>query len=190
MAENDIVNYVNTLQQVLVARKEWLEASEMDKLKENLRAFQTSFASLYNIFLKKKLINEDPYKHESKISELEVPESDGFSEAKRIEQLSIRLSNFDSQMDFLVNFYMLGIDFLNLDRVKRIVGLVRYIEWTNLSPDNAGVMTKAVSELTSQSKAGVDAITLSIIGESLSRLSKTTASIMATLKELNTYYRE
>jgi len=190
MAENDIINYVNTLQQVLLARKEWLETSEMEKLKDNLRAFQTSFASLYNIFLKKKLINEDPYKHETKISELEVPESDNFSEAKRVEQLSIRLSNYDNQLDFLVNFYMLGIDFLNLERVKRIVGLVRYVEWTNLSPDNVGVMTKAVSELTNQSKAGVDTITLSIIGESLSRLSKTTASIMATLKDLNTYYRE
>jgi len=190
MAGNDIANYVNTLQQVLIARKDWLETSEMEKLKDNLRAFQTSYASLYNIFLKKKLINEDPYKHESKISELEVPESEPFSEAKRLEQLSIRLSNFDNQMDFLVNFYKLSIDYLSLERVKRIVGLVRYIEWTSLSPDNPGIMTKAVSELMAQSKAGVDTLTLSIIGESLNRLSKTTASIMATLKELNTYYRE
>jgi len=190
MAANDIVNYVNTLQQVLITRKDWLETSEMEKLKDNLRAFQTSFASLYNIFLKKKLINEDPYKHETKISELEILESDNFSEAKRLEQLSIRLSNFDNQLDFLVNFYRLNVDFLNLERVKRIVGLVRYIDWINLSPDNASVMTKAVSELTNQSKAGVDTITLSIIGESLSRLSKTTALIITTLKDLNTYYRE
>jgi len=191
MAENDIANYVNTLQQVLLARKEWLETSEMEKFKDNLRAFQTSFASLYNIYLKKKLINEDPYKHESKISELEVPESDPFpSEAKRVEQISIRLSNYDNQLDFLVNFYKLSVDFLNLERVKRIVGLIRYIDWINLSPDNVGIMTKAVSELSNQSKAGVDPITLSIIGESLSRLSKTTSTTMATLKDLNTYYRE
>jgi len=82
-----------------------------------LRVFQSSFASLYNIYLKKKSIDEDPYKHETKISELEVPESTPFQDAKRIEQLSIRLSNFDSQLDFLVNFYQLGIDFLNLDRI-------------------------------------------------------------------------
>jgi hypothetical protein len=190
MAENDIVNYVNTLQQVLLARKDWLEASEMEKLKDNLRAYHTSYASLYNIYLKKKLINEDPYKNETKISELAVPESEPFAEAKRLEQLSIRLSDFDNQLDFLANFYTLSTEFLNLERVKRIVGLVRYIDWPGLSPDNVSIMTKAISDLTNQSKAGVDTITLSIIGESLNRLSKTTTAIMATLKDLNTYYRE
>jgi hypothetical protein len=160
------------------------------KLKEELRTFQISFASLYNIYLKKKLIDEDPYKQETKISELEVPEAGAFNEAKRVEQLSIRLSNFDNQLDFLVNFYQLGVDFLNLDRIKRIVGLLRYIDWINLSPDSQSLMTKAVADMSIHSKAGVDPLTLSIIGESLTRLSKTTAVSMNILKELNIYYRE
>jgi hypothetical protein len=145
---------------------------------------------LYNIYLKKKLIDEDPYKQESKISELEVPDNGAFQEAKRIEQLSVRLSNFDNQLDFLVNFYQLGMDFLNLDRIKRIVGLVKYIDWTALSPDSQSLMTKAVSEMTNTSKVGVDTLTLSIIGESLSKLSKTTVIVMTILKDLNKYYRE
>ena len=190
MAENDPAGYADTLQQVLITRKEWLERSELSKLKDNLRTFHTSFASLYNIYLKKKLLNEDPYKQEAKISELEVPESGVFPEGKRIEQLSIRLSNFDNQLDYLVNFYQLGIDFLNLERIKRIVGLVRYIDWVAFSPDSQSMMTKAVAEMTTQSKAGVDTLTLSIIGESLSRLAKTTAATMGILKDLNTYYRE
>jgi len=190
MAETDITNYTDTLQQVLLTRKDWLERTEMGKLKDDLRVFQSSFASLYNIYLKKKLIDEDPYKQETKISELEVPESGAFNEAKRIEQLSIRLSNFDSQLDFLVNFYQLGVDFLNLERIKRIVGLVRYIDWVSFTPDAQTLMTKAVAEMTNLSKQGVDTLTLSIIGEGLTRLSKMTASIMNTLKNLNSYYRE
>jgi hypothetical protein len=190
MADTDIANYVETLQQVLIARKEWLEKSEMGKLKDYLRTFQTSFLTLYNIYLKKKLIDEDPYKHETKITEIEVPDSSIFQEAKRIEQVSIRLSNFDNQLDFLVNFYQLGMDFLNLDRVKRIVGLVRYVDWVNLVPDNAAFMTKSVVEVTNQSKAGADTLTINIIGECLSKLSKNTSLTMNILKELNVYYRE
>jgi len=188
MAEQ--INYIETLQQVLLARKDWLERSELGKLKDELRIYQSSFASLYNIYLKKKLIDEDPYKHEAKISELEVPETGAFNEAKRIEQLSIRLSDYDNQLDFLVNFYQLGVDFLNLERIKRIVGLVRYIDWVALTPDSQFVMTKAVAEMSNQTKVGVDSLTLSIIGESLTRLSKTTTSVMATLKSLSAYYRE
>ena len=190
MAESAQTSYTETLRDVLSARKDWLEKSQLGKFKEDLRHFQISFASLYNVYLKKKLINEDPYKQETKISELEVPEIGNFNEAKRVEQLSIRLSNFDSQLDFLVNFYQLGVDFLNLDRIKRIVGLVRYIDWLNFTPDAQSAITKAVAEMTQLAKAGVDQLTLSIIGESISRLSKTTTAAMNTLKELNVYYRE
>jgi len=190
MAETEQTNYIDTLQQVLSDRRDLLEREELGSLKDELRSYQSSYASLYNIYLKKKLIDEDPYKQETKISELEVPDSSAINEAKRIEQLSIRLSNFDNQLDFLVNFYQLGLDFLNLERMKRIVGLIRYIDWVNLTPDSPSAMTGAVAVLTSNSKAGVDPITLSIIGESLSRLSKSTVAAMKILKDLNTYYRE
>ncbi|MCL2211225.1 MAG: hypothetical protein FWB95_04825 [Treponema sp.] len=190
MADSNITGYVETLQQVLEARKDWLERTELARLKDELRMYQVSFASLYNIYLKKKLIDEDPYKQDNKITELTVPDSSIFQENKKIEQLSIRLSNFDSQLDFLVNFYQLGVDFLNLDRIKRIVGLVRYIDWCSLVPDSQSFMTKFVAEMTINAKVGVDQLTLSIIGESMSKLSKTTASCMGILKDLNTYYRE
>jgi len=190
MAETDINGYIDNLERVLLVRKDWLERVALVKLKEELRVFQSSFASLYNIFLKKKVIDEDPYKQETKISELEVPDSSAIIEAKRIEQLSIRLSNYDSQLDFLVNFYQLHVDYLNLDRIKRIVGLIRYVDWVGFSPDSQSSITKATSEITNHSKSGVDPLTLSIIGESLTKLSRTTGAAMASLKELNIYYRE
>ena len=190
MAQADISGYMTTLQQVLDAKQDWLEKSEMTNMKDEMRTFHASFASMYNIYLKKKLIDEDPYKQESKITEIEVPDSSNFQEAKRIEALTIRLANYDNQLDFLVNFYQLGVDFLNLDRIKRIAGLIRYIDWTGFSPDSQSIMTKAVALLTNQSKVGVDPLTLSIIGESLNRLNKSTHSIMKTIKELSTYYRE
>jgi len=187
---DDLSTYIDTLSRALDLRRDWLDKTELPKLKEMLRTFQSSFASLYNIFLKKKLINEDPYKQETKISELEVPETGAFNEAKRLEQISIRLSNYDNQLDYLVNFYQIGMEFLNLDRIKRIVGLVRYIDWPALTPDSQSVNTRVVAEMVTQSKAGVDPITLSIIAEGQSRLAKTTASIMSLLKDLSVFYRE
>jgi hypothetical protein len=190
MEGTQTASYTDSLLQALISRRDWLERSELAKLKESLRGYQTSYTTIYNIFLKKKLINEDPYKQESKISEIEVPDSGNIIEAKRLEQLSLRLSNFDTQLDFLVNFYQLGVDFLNLERIKRIVGLVRYIDWISLTPDSKSANTVAVSEMISQTKSGVDSITLSIIGECLTRLSKTTVAIMAILRDLTIYYKE
>jgi len=190
MADAAPSNYNTVLAQALEARKDWLEKSEVVKLKDELRIFQISYSVLYNMFLKKKLINEDPYKQETKISELEVPESGALNEAKRLEQISLRLASYDSQLDFLVNFYQFGIDFLNLERIRKIVGLVRFIDWVNFSPDSKSPNTKVVAELTNNAKTGGDSLTLSIIGESLSKLPKCTASTMGILRNLISYYKE
>jgi hypothetical protein len=190
MAENAAPSYNDTLQQALLDRKDWLERSELDKLKEELRVFQISYSVLYNMFLKKKLIIEDPYKQETKISELEVPETGPINEAKRLEQISLRLANYDSQMDFLVNFYQFGVDFLNLERIRRILGLVRYIDWTNLTPDSKAPNTRLVAEITNNAKSGGDHLSLSIIGESLTKLPKCTANIIAILRNITAYHKE
>jgi hypothetical protein len=186
----DVNDYLTSLAAALAERRDWLEKTELVRLKEELRTYQTSFSSLYTIYLKKGLINEDPYKQEAKIGELEVPDTGPFNDTERIEHLSIRLSNFDNQLDFLVNFYQFGVEFLNLDRIKRIIGLVRYIDWIHLSPDAHAANTKAVAEITNQSKIGVDPIALSVIGGSLTNLSKSTAAVMGILKELTDYHKE
>jgi hypothetical protein len=190
MADTDAQSYKEVLSQALLARKDWLEKTEIARLKEELRIFQVSYSVLYNMFLKKKLINEDPYKQDTKISELVVPETGAFNEAKRLEQLSLRLANYDSQLDFLVNFYQFAVDFLNLERIRKIVGLVRYVDWVNLTPDSKSPNTQAAAELTTNVKAGGDSITLSIIGESLTKLPKCTSSIIGILRNLSTYHKE
>jgi hypothetical protein len=186
----DAQDYRTSLSKALEKRREWLEKTELVKLKDELRNYQSSFSSLYTIYLKKGLINEDPYKQEVKIGELEVPETGPFADSDGTDQLSIRLSNYDNQLDFLVNFYQFGVDFLTLDRIKRIIGLVRYIDWIHLSPDATNANTKAVAGITAQSKSGVDPIALSVIGGSLTNLSKSTPLIMGILKNLTQYHRE
>ena len=188
MAENP--DYAKSLTEALKIRADWLEKSELPKLKEELRSYHTGFTSLYHIFLKKKLIHEDPYKQEAKIVELEVPKSTPFTEAEKLDQLTQRLANYDNQLDFLVNFYQFSAEFLNLDRIKRILGLVRYIDWVHLTPDSQNPMTKAVAELTNQIKIGTDSLTMSVISESISHLNKSINPIMGYLKTLSDYQRE
>jgi len=190
MSDTIAQSYKDTLFQALSARKDWLERSELSRLKEELRLFQISYSVMYNLFLKKKLINEDPYKQEAKITDIEVPETGPFNEAKRHEQISLRLANYDNQLDFLVNFYQFGVDYLNLERVRRILGLVRFIDWSNLTPDSPSVNTQAVASIVNHAKSGADSMTLSLIGESLIRLPKCTVSILRILRDIAAYHRE
>jgi hypothetical protein len=70
------------------------------------------------------------------------------------------------------------------------LGLVRFIEWNNLIPDSQYPNTRAVAEITQQSKIGMDAIAVSVIGEALVKLPKTTAAVIGILKNLATYHKE
>jgi hypothetical protein len=187
----DTAEYQKTLTEALNARQAWLEKTELPKLKEELRVFHTSFASLYNLFLKRGLINEDPYKQDVKVGDISVPETEAFTEAERIDKLSIRLSNFDNQLDFLVNFFQISTENLSLEKIKRIVALVKYIDWVRFVPDAAASPnTKAVAEMVSQSKMGSDQISMSIIGEAQTRLKNATAAILGYLKEVSSFNRE
>jgi hypothetical protein len=189
MAEN--TNYQQSLSEALSTRRDWLEKTELPKLKEEFRTFHNAFYALYKLFLKRGLIHEDPYKHEAKMGEIQVPETVSFSEAERIDQLSLRLSNFDNQLDFLVNFYQFSVDFLTLDKIKRILALVKYVDWVHFTPDaNASPNTKALVEIVTQAKVGSDQLSMSVIGESMTNLSKATVAILNYLKEMSDFDRE
>jgi hypothetical protein len=189
MADN--AEYIKTLGEALRIRAEWFETSELGKLKDELRSYQMAFSSLYNLFLKKGLIQEDPYKQEIKMGELEIPPTGAINEAEKIKEISIRLSNFDNQLDFLVNFYQFGVEFLNLDRIKRILSLVKYIDWLHLSPESLSSNTRVVAELLTQIKLGtVDPITGTLISEAINTMNRIIPVIMGRMKILTGYQKE
>jgi hypothetical protein len=188
MADNS--DFTKTLAETLAAHAGWLEKSEMVKLKDEFRTFHAAFVALYQLCLKKGLLNEDPYKNEVKIGELQVPETGPFTETDYKDQFSLRLSNYDSQLDFLVNFYQFSLEYLSTDKIKSILGLVKFIDWTRLTNTSDVPNNKAMNEILIQAKAGADPLSTSIINESLSKLSKTTGSILSYLKLVSQYNRE
>jgi hypothetical protein len=188
MVDNN--EYQKALAEALDARRSWLEKTELVKLKEEFRVFHTAYLGLYNLFLKKGLIHEDPYKQEVKIGEIEIPATESFTEMERMEKLSIRLANYDNQLDFLVNFYQFSVDFLTLDRIKKILGLVKYIDWGHLSTDSASANTRAVTEVMNQLKLGGDPMALSVISENQGVFNKVIPTLFAILKGISDFHRE
>jgi hypothetical protein len=185
----DNAEYQKALEQALNARAGWLNQTEFPKFKDEFRSFHVAFASLYKLLIQKKLISEDPYKHEAKIGEIVVPKM-MVPEGDKRDQLTLNLSAYDSQLDFLVNFFQFSIDFLNLENIKRILGLIRYIDWAKLVVDAPTTTTRVVAELINEARAGSDALTLNVINELTGKLGKVSGLIINYLKEATTFNRE
>jgi hypothetical protein len=186
----DLKQYQEQLVQALDARSIWLEKTQMSKLKDEFRTYHSAFATIYDILLKKGTIQSDPYKQEAKMGEIQILPADEIPEPDRINEISIRLSNYDNQLDFLVNFYSFNTEFLTLDRIKRISGLVKYISWSNQTSSSANTNTRITMGLLNELKTGADPMSVSMINESQVRLVKSAGAIMQILKIVMDFQKE
>ncbi|MDR2553747.1 MAG: hypothetical protein LBD31_11370 [Treponema sp.] len=185
----DRSEYQKALAEAVNVRAEWLEKTEFPKFKDEFRAFHNAFGSIYKILLQKKLIKEDPYKQEAKMGEIKVPKAITM-EGDRMDQLTMSLSAYDNQLDFLVNFFPFSLDVLSLENIKRILALIKYIDWTHFAVDTQSSTTKAVVDMVNQARTGGDPLTGNVIGEALDKLNKGTGIIMGYLKETSAFDRE
>jgi hypothetical protein len=178
------------LAQALPVKGSYLEKTCLPPLKERFRLLQKVFNNLYNTMLRKSVIRGDLYQYERTISEITVPSRESFPDSEKQERLSQRLGEFRSQLDFLNNYYQFSLDFLNLDRLKRIVGLLQFIEWTNLSTTSTDVNTAALADTLYRIRMGSDKISSNVITESVTQLAETSRILLAQMREILAYLCE
>ncbi|WP_455382508.1 hypothetical protein [Salinispira pacifica] len=184
------VAFLGRLQDALSQRRESLERTELPQLKDNFRTFHLSYQAFYNVLRRKGLVDEDPYKNDQKISEISAPSNSPFLDSERNTQMSLRLSDFDSQLEFLNHYYQFSLDFITLRRIKDLVGLTSYIRWSQLSQTSENMTTRVLAELLEKVVKGGDQMSTSIIGDAHGQLAKLQRQILALLKKLADFQRE
>jgi hypothetical protein len=186
-----IDDYIPQLKAALDSRKDWLDKTELPKFKDEFRKFHKGVSTLYSLFTNKGFISEDPYKNDTMVNELSIPPTGTFNDSNKRDQLGIRLSALDNEIDFLVNFHEFSTEIFTQEKLKVIIGLVKYIDWTHLTPDGINVTTQAISEVVSNIRHGMtDPVTAKTLTDALAALAESTKSIVNTLKFLSAYNRE
>ncbi|MDR2897903.1 MAG: hypothetical protein LBU99_03740 [Spirochaetaceae bacterium] len=178
------------LLQAAEERKSWYDTSELPKLRDDYKGFQDSVSRILNIFLKKKLIDEDPYKHEKKISDIQIPSDEIYAENDRTVVIGTRLSDYELSLDFLYSYYKFSVDGLPLERIKRLIALNNSFNWNNVSVTSDKPNTRGLAEILQSVLQGNDALSVSMINDSLSRIRKSLESITEILKRLTDFQKE
>lgn len=187
---SDQNEFMEKLKAALDSRRAWLEKTELPKLKEEFRAFHTGVSALYGLFVKKGYINEDPYKHDSKTSDIQVPEAGVLNESNLRDELGRRLSQLDNELDYLVNFYQFSTENFSQEKAKVMLGLVKYIDWGRLTPES-GPVTEAVAGLINNARhASGDPVSTALLNESLAKLDRASGTIATFLKTVSDFNRE
>ncbi|MFP4362674.1 MAG: hypothetical protein ACLFR1_02265 [Spirochaetia bacterium] len=188
MTDNN--NFQDELARVIEERKEFIEKKQLPKLKEQYQIMYSSFQAVFNVLMRKGLIHEDPYKYDQKISEVSTPAEGPFLESEKADAISVRLSDYESQLEFLVNYYQFSINFLSLKRIKKLIALTKYIRWSSLSESSTSLNTRVLAELLNKVKQGTDNLSTGIISDSITQLDKSSKQALSILKALTGFHRE
>ena len=146
--------------------------------------FQSLFENLYNILMRKALVQEDPYKYEKKISEVTLPPKGGIPDMEKGEKLSHRLSAFHAQLEFLNSYYQFSTDFLDLSRIRDFIGLIQYIDWSNVNEKSPDATTAALAQTLGKIRPDSDTVSTGIISTSLSQIKSLSHAVLLQLKDL------
>ncbi|OHD11387.1 MAG: hypothetical protein A2Z96_03270 [Spirochaetes bacterium GWB1_48_6] len=170
-------------------------ASHLDKniipsLRSDLRSMQSLFSTLMKILAKKSLVVEDPYQYDQKFSEVSGIPSDSFTEGEKVTVISIRMGQFESQMEYMNNYYQFSLDFLTLPRLKNITALVKFVKWDGMSPNSNDINTRVVAELLNKGKGGDDPMTTALFNDALKQMGTIQNKVLESIKKIFLYKRE
>lgn len=183
-------SYVDRLDQAILAKTEAMDRSDLKKLKDDYKLFLSAFQAVYNVLLRKGLIHEDPYKYELKISEVTTPPETPFAESEKTDQMCLRLSQYESYLDFLNNYYQFSVDFLTMGRIKRLVALGKYFNFSQFTETSPYINTRYFAELVALVRKGSDPLSTGILNEAMLQLEKANRNIFQILKDLTILHKE
>jgi len=159
-------------------------------LKENFQLFLANFRAIYDLFIQKGILKEDPYKNERHLSDIHAPEDPVLNDSEMDTQLPILLSEYDNIMDFLVNYTPISAENLNLKRIKILTSIVKYIDWSHLVVTNNKTMTRGTAALAEKIRLGNDSMASGSLQSAHNKMDQLTKEIMKQLKNLADFKRE
>ena len=187
---NNVNEFYVGLVEALTAKAENLERTDIRKLREHLQSFEASTSAIYAFLIDKGLMQNDPYKHERTVTNIQVPSSDPFSESEVLHEISLRFSQYVSQWEFLVNIFHVSLPHLSLSKVRRMIELLDWIRWSDFSANSSYQVTRAVAQIMGKTSAMNGPMAGKIITSSAAHLRELTFLIKSDLKTITVFLRE
>ncbi len=184
------LEFFQKLKDAIKTKKDFFNSSELPKMLESYRLLHTCVRNLYDILVKRSLITPDPYKLESKISDITIPDESPFIESERALIIGSRFSDYESMLDFICTYVKFSTDGITIPRIKKLVDLNNSFQWNNMTMNNSRTNTRGLALLIQEAKENAPKLQTSLINDSVSKSSQSVDLINATLKELMTFQRE
>ncbi len=168
----------------------WYNTHALPKMLESYRTFHSAIRNMIGLFEKKKLLLPDPYKKDKRVVSIALPESDEFTDAEGPTKLGIRLSDYESSLDFLCNYIQFNVESLGPDTIKKLFMFNSFLDWNNLNRSNNLSNNRYFGNVVIAVKNSTDTMSVGLLNNMLSVAAKSIDEINAELKKLTALHRQ
>lgn len=183
-------NFDAELQAALSKKQEWYNSESLQELLNEYRLMHTCVKNLYECFVKKSLIQPDPYRLDKKISEIVVPESSPFSESEIPKVFGARFSDYETMLDFICTYFRFSTENFSIQSVKKLLDLNKVFDWDDLSMNSSRMNTRALAMTINNAKTNSPNVVQSMINDSVAKCTQSSVVISKMLNELGVFLRE
>lgn len=188
MAENESFN----AKIILAAeyREQWYNSTQLPKIQDDYRLHLSCVRNIFEALLKKGLVIPDPYKKDNKITSIQCPDTSPFGDNERAQILGLRLSSYESMVDYVCNYMRFSVEQINIEAIKKLLELNNAFTWTNLSLNSTRANTRALASAINEVKNNADQLTISLLKDNTLKTQNAMEEITTVLKGLADFQRE
>ena len=183
-------NFIQELESALITRNEELNATILPFAFENYGVQVTFVKIVRNLLLKKRLIHNDPYKYDSKMTEIVIPDTTPFASTEASSILGARLAHYETMLDFLMGYYQFNTTFLIPRRMQKLFALNNTFTWSDFTAKAKSQNTKELYDIVAPIFNSGDKVSTTILRGAFSNLAQADANITTALKALLFFYRQ
>jgi hypothetical protein len=183
-------DFNDLLFQAIIERQQMFDSVLLPKLQEEFRIALSAAKTVETVLVKKGILVNDPYKYDNKTNDIDIPSDETYTETEKASVIGRRLSQYAAMLDYVTNYYQFNCDFLTTDRINKLIALNHVFYWEALSNTSNRMNTRGLAELVNGIRNGGDPLSLSIIVDALTQLSKSSAAVTKALKNLTDFHRE
>ena len=183
-------NFSEELEHHIAIQREEFNRHLLPQLQQNYAALGSVVKILRSNLLKKGLVYDDPYKYDSRMTEIKIPSNEAFADSERAAIVGSRLAQYQTMLDFLTNSYQFNCSFLTPQRIASMLALNKTFQWSALNENSTLANTRAIAEICKSLHSVSDTLTGGLLRDSLGHLAKLDADINKTLRQLARLHRE
>ena len=182
--------FTSQLETALMAKQGWFNTDRLQYMLEHFRLLHTCVHNLNEVLVKRSLIHPDPYKLETRISDIGTIETAPFTENEDAVVLGKRFSDYEMMLDFICTYFRFSVENITLPRIKTLLEFIDGFDWQNLSSNSSKSNTRALATALTKARTNAPAVTISLINDSQEKCTKCCKIIISCLHELADFQKE